>query len=81
MTSVEAQNQSLNQSLSSRAQSLETTLDKFLPRMKGGEANLIEAMRYAVLGGGEKIKGLSCYRSRFSLQYPNEKRALCGRFC
>ncbi|PXZ01784.1 polyprenyl synthetase family protein [Commensalibacter melissae] len=57
MTSVEAQNQSLNQSLSSRAQSLETTLDKFLPRMKGGEANLIEAMRYAVLGGGKRLRG------------------------
>ncbi len=57
MTSVEAQNQSLNQSLSSRAQSLETTLDKFLPRMKGGEANLIEAMRYAVLRGGKRLRG------------------------
>lgn len=57
MTSAEAQNQSLNQSLSSRAQSLETTLNKFLPRMKGGEANLIEAMRYAVLGGGKRLRG------------------------
>ncbi|MDI2090567.1 polyprenyl synthetase family protein [Commensalibacter oyaizuii] len=49
--------QSLRNSLTQRAAELEATLNKLLPRMKGGEANLIEAMRYAVLGGGKRLRG------------------------
>ncbi|CAI3926872.1 polyprenyl synthetase family protein [Commensalibacter communis] len=58
MTSPTTYNaQSLRDSLTQRAKELETTLDKQFPRMKGGEANLIDAMRYAVLGGGKRLRG------------------------
>lgn len=54
---VAKKNQSLSVSLAKRAKELEKTLDKLIPRQKGGEANLIEAMRYAVLGGGKRLRG------------------------
>lgn len=57
MPSSSSATESLHHSLSQRAKELENTLNKLLPRMKGGEANLIEAMRYAVLGGGKRLRG------------------------
>ena len=36
--------------------SLEETLDLLLPRPTGPEARLLEAMRYAVLGGGKRLR-------------------------
>lgn len=58
VSSSEAEkNQMLLDSLTNRASAIEHTLDKLLPRVKSGEANLIEAMRYAVLGGGKRLRG------------------------
>lgn len=49
--------QDLRCSLSERAKQIEITLDKLLPKTKGGEATLVEAMRYAVLSGGKRLRG------------------------
>jgi farnesyl diphosphate synthase len=43
--------------LSDRAAQIETALDTLLPLEAGLEARLIEAMRYAALGGGKRLRG------------------------
>jgi farnesyl diphosphate synthase len=40
-----------------RAQEVERALDVLLPLPEGPEKRLIEAMRYAVLGGGKRLRG------------------------
>ncbi len=35
---------------------IETTLDRLMPVPDGGEARLVEAMRYATLGGGKRMR-------------------------
>ncbi|HTR16542.1 MAG TPA: farnesyl diphosphate synthase [Acetobacteraceae bacterium] len=47
----------LHRALAERAASIESCLDALLPPATGGEARLIEAMRYAVLGGGKRMRG------------------------
>jgi farnesyl diphosphate synthase len=42
--------------LSEKARAVEDALDKLLPRPDGAEARLIEAMRYAALGSGKRIR-------------------------
>ena len=43
--------------LNERAAEVETCLDGLLPLEQGLEARLIEAMRYAALGGGKRLRG------------------------
>jgi len=43
--------------LNDRAAEVETALDTLLPLEAGLEARLIEAMRYAALGGGKRLRG------------------------
>lgn len=78
MTSSEEQIQSLQQSLTHRASKLEAVLDKFLPRMRKGEANLIEAMRYAVLGGGKRLRGYLVTEVASLFNIPIEKSLYVG---
>lgn len=78
MTSSEEQTQSLHQSLTNRAQQLEAVLNKLLPRMKSGEANLIEAMRYAVLGGGKRLRGYLVTEVASLFNIPMEKALYVG---
>ncbi|MFT8640604.1 MAG: polyprenyl synthetase family protein [Acetobacter orientalis] len=47
----------LREDMSIRAKLVETTIDALLPPTKGGDARLIEAMRYATLGGGKRLRG------------------------
>ncbi len=47
----------LRQLLAERAGEIETCLDELLPSAAGREARLLEAMRYASLGGGKRMRG------------------------
>ena len=47
----------LQAGLSVHAQTVEACLDALLPAAPGMEQRLIEAMRYAVLGGGKRLRG------------------------
>jgi farnesyl diphosphate synthase len=47
----------LRRLLGERAAEIETCLDELLPLAVGREARLIEAMRYATLGGGKRMRG------------------------
>ena len=47
----------LLEALRDRATEVETCLDSLLPLEAGLEARLIEAMRYAALGGGKRLRG------------------------
>ena len=47
----------LRASLAARAEAIEHAIDRLLPPVKGGEARLIDAMRYATLGGGKRLRG------------------------
>lgn len=81
MTSSSSANdnaQSLRDSLTQRAKELESTLDKMLPRMKSGEANLIEAMRYAVLGGGKRLRGYLVTEVASLFDFPLSKALYVG---
>ena len=49
--------QALMEALRDRAAEVETCLDTLLPLEAGLEARLIEAMRYAALGGGKRLRG------------------------
>ena len=48
---------SLKTALTERAGEVEACLDGLLPLQAGLEARLIEAMRYAALGGGKRLRG------------------------
>ncbi|GCD68662.1 geranylgeranyl pyrophosphate synthase [Acetobacter pasteurianus NBRC 3280] len=47
----------LKQDMGARARVIEHTIDTLLPLTTGGDARLIEAMRYATLGGGKRLRG------------------------
>lgn len=47
----------LAQSLGQAAQAIEETIDALLPPVPGDESVLIDAMRYATLGGGKRMRG------------------------
>src|SRR5215468_4156015 len=42
---------------------IEATLDALLPKANGPEAKLMEAMRYAVLGGGKRLRAFLVLQS------------------
>ncbi|MCQ8276832.1 polyprenyl synthetase family protein [Acetobacteraceae bacterium KSS8] len=43
--------------LAERAALIESAIDRLLPPVSGGEARLLDAMRYATLGGGKRFRG------------------------
>lgn len=47
----------LRVSLKTRAAAVEAMLEQLIPRADGPEARLIDAMRYATLGGGKRLRG------------------------
>lgn len=47
----------LKASLTSAADRIEKTIDALLPPVPGDEAILLDAMRYATLGGGKRLRG------------------------
>ncbi|GBQ16322.1 polyprenyl synthetase family protein [Swaminathania salitolerans] len=47
----------LTESLGQAARDIEATIDRLLPPAEGDESILIEAMRYAALGGGKRLRG------------------------
>lgn len=47
----------LKQAMAARAKVIEATIDQLLPPTSGGDARLIDAMRYATLGGGKRLRG------------------------
>ena len=46
----------LPQAMARVARTVETALDNLLPEVEGAEARLVEAMRYATLGGGKRMR-------------------------
>ena len=44
------------QAMAHVARIVETALDSLLPQPEGAEARLLEAMRYAALGGGKRLR-------------------------
>ncbi|MGA9795305.1 MAG: polyprenyl synthetase family protein [Rhizomicrobium sp.] len=49
--------------LKSEAAFVEANLDALLPKAEGPEAKLLEAMRYAALGGGKRLRGFLVLQS------------------
>ncbi len=49
--------ETIQATLAGRAQAIESMLDQLMLPVAGGEARLIEAMRYATLGGGKRLRG------------------------
>lgn len=49
--------------LAEAAQFVERTLDTLLPQPSGPEARVLEAMRYAALGGGKRLRGFLVLQS------------------
>lgn len=68
------------QSVQSR---METELSSYLPGASGHQANVIEAMRYAALGGGKRIRPFLLVQtaSLFEVDTPNVWGAACALEC
>ncbi|MCH4089698.1 polyprenyl synthetase family protein [Acetobacter sp.] len=49
--------EALGVSLKQRAAAVEVALDRLIPQVDGPEARVIDAMRYATLGGGKRLRG------------------------
>ncbi|RUT24542.1 farnesyl-diphosphate synthase [Asaia sp. W19] len=49
--------EALAASLGTAARAIEATIDRLLPMVEGDESVLIDAMRYAALGGGKRLRG------------------------
>ncbi len=49
---------SLKQAMAEAAEAVEAAMDRLLPEIVGPEARLYEAMRYATLGGGKRLRPL-----------------------
>lgn len=49
--------EALAQSLGTAARAIEATIDRLLPTVDGDESVLLDAMRYAALGGGKRLRG------------------------
>lgn len=53
----------LGEALTRTGRIVEEALDTLLPRPEGAEARLLEAMRYATLGGGKRMRGFLVMQS------------------
>jgi farnesyl diphosphate synthase len=56
-TSLEAPVLPLPRAMAAAAEEIDQALDVLLPRAEGPEARLYEAMRYAAIGGGKRLRG------------------------
>ena len=56
LTAVTADQDALAAALSRNAELVERELDALLPEPEGAEARLLEAMRYAAVGGGKRLR-------------------------
>lgn len=54
---IEASAQSLPRAMAAAAEEIDQALDVLLPPAEGPEARLYEAMRYAAIGGGKRLRG------------------------
>jgi farnesyl diphosphate synthase len=57
------------------ARVVEATLDTLLPSVPGLEARLVEAMRYATLGGGKRLRAFLVMESASLFDVPEERAA------
>ena len=57
LTTVEATSLALPRAMGAAATELDAALDSLLPQAEGPEARLFEAMRYAAIGGGKRLRG------------------------
>ncbi len=61
----------LNDWLTERAQHIERVLERLLPPADSVPARLHEAMRYAVLGGGKRVRAALVYAAGYACRRPN----------
>ena len=64
--------------MSETAQSVEAVLDDLLPSGDGPEARLFEAMRYATLGGGKRLRPFLVAASADLFDVPRENSLRAG---
>jgi farnesyl diphosphate synthase len=57
MDTVTASAAALRAAMTQAAADIDEALDILIPRPEGGEARLFEAMRYAAIGGGKRLRG------------------------
>jgi farnesyl diphosphate synthase len=57
VTQADAADEALHAALADHARTIETCLDTLLPEHEGMESRLMDAMRYATLGGGKRLRG------------------------
>ena len=58
-----ATDQDLGEALTQTGRVVEEALDNLLPEPEGAEARLLEAMRYATLGGGKRMRAFLVMQS------------------
>ncbi len=66
------------QTLKRTAQAVEAQLDALLPRTGGAEARVVDAMRYACLGGGKRLRPFLVCRSADLFDVPEERSLRVG---
>jgi len=64
--------------LSRAARIVETAIDVLLPPVEGAESRLLEAMRYAALGGGKRLRGFLAIESATLFAVPETRAARVG---
>ncbi|BDG74960.1 polyprenyl synthetase family protein [Roseomonas fluvialis] len=57
MESITASSEGLRAAMTQAAADIDEALDILIPRPEGPEAKLFEAMRYAAIGGGKRLRG------------------------
>lgn len=62
-TGGSATGQDLGEAMARTGRVVEEALENLLPRPEGAEARLLEAMRYATLGGGKRMRGFLVMQS------------------
>jgi len=72
-----------SQRLKSVAAELETVLEDVLPSVEGRQATVNEAMRYAALGGGKRLRPFLMVETArlFGAETPGVWRAACALEC
>jgi farnesyl diphosphate synthase len=70
----------LKEALAAASAAIETALDSHLPLPDGPEAKLVEAMRYATLGGGKRLRPFLVLQSAqlFNVSPASAMRAACA---
>ncbi|MDH5484242.1 MAG: (2E,6E)-farnesyl diphosphate synthase [Gammaproteobacteria bacterium] len=71
-------NSSFKNTLKLYCERVDKALDNWLPRPSGPEAHLQEAMRYAVIGGGKRVRPVLVYAAGQALGLPLEQLDACA---